>query len=104
MGMFLIIWDQLFGTFQPELSPQEYQPTRYGLTKPMEKTGPVDIIFHEWQAIGQDLHRKDIGLKEKWQYVFGPPGWSHDGSRLTSEQLRDTENIDSLDFARDPQF
>jgi sterol desaturase/sphingolipid hydroxylase (fatty acid hydroxylase superfamily) len=106
MGMFLIIWDQLFGTFQPELTAEEYQPRRYGLTKPMEKTGPVDLVFHEWQAIGKDLVREDIGWKEKWQYLFGPPGWSHDGSRLTSEQMRAAESgeSESLDYATDPQF
>ncbi len=92
MGMFLIIWDQLFGTFQPELSAEEYQPKKYGLTSPLVKTGPSDIIFHEWRAIGDDLSRTDIGWKEKWQYVFGPPGWSHDGSRLTSEQMRAVED------------
>jgi hypothetical protein len=54
--------------------------------------------------MGKDLARNDIGWKEKWQYVFGPPGWSHDGSRLTSDQLREAESIDSLDFATDPQF
>jgi len=55
--------------------------------------------------------RKDIGWKEKWQYVFGPPGWSHDGSRLTSQQMRQAELLDSLDYLRDssdftadPQF
>jgi hypothetical protein len=25
-------------------------------------------------------------------YLFGPPGWSHDGSRLTSEELRALED------------
>jgi sterol desaturase/sphingolipid hydroxylase (fatty acid hydroxylase superfamily) len=104
MGMFLIIWDQLFGTFQPELAASEYEPVRYGLTKSLDNPGPAGVVFHEWQAIGQDLVRKDIGWKEKWQYVFGPPGWSHDGSRLTSEQLRAAEDIDNLDFAREPQF
>jgi sterol desaturase/sphingolipid hydroxylase (fatty acid hydroxylase superfamily) len=104
MGMFLIIWDQLFGTFQPELPETEYEAVKYGLTKPLEDSGPVDIVFHEWQAIGKDLVRDDIGWKEKWQYVFGPPGWSHDGSRLTSDQLREAEATDSLDFATDPQF
>ena len=104
MGMFLIIWDQLFGTFQPELEPEAYQPTRYGLTKPMEKTGPADLVFHEWQAIGKDVARQDIGWKEKFNYVFGPPGWSHDGSRQTSEQMREAEALESLDFAPDPQF
>ena len=111
MGMFLIVWDQLFGTFQPELTAEEYQPIKYGLTKPAERTGAVDIVFHEWQAIGKDVKRRDIGWKEKWQYVFGPPGWSHDGSRLTSQQMRQAELLDSLDyladpsdFAADPQF
>src|SRR4029077_1642445 len=35
MGMFLIIWDQLFGTFQAELPDEDYQPKKYGLTKPL---------------------------------------------------------------------
>ena len=91
MGMFLIIWDKMFGTFQPELEEKEYQPVKYGLTKPLEKETPVSIIFHEWTSIRKDIGRKDIGWKEKWWYVFGPPGWSHDGSRMTSDELRQQE-------------
>lgn len=91
MGMFLIIWDKLFGTFQAELPEKEYQPIRYGLTKPLEKETPVTIVFHEWNSIRKDVQRKDIGWKEKWWYLFGPPGWSHDGSRLTSHQMRELE-------------
>lgn len=92
MGMFLIIWDKLFGSFQEEMPESDYQPIKYGLTKPLEKETPVTIVFHEWDAIWQDLARKDIGWREKWGYVFGPPGWSHDGSRQTSDELRDLEN------------
>jgi sterol desaturase/sphingolipid hydroxylase (fatty acid hydroxylase superfamily) len=91
MGMFLIIWDKLFKTFQPELPVDEYQPLKYGLTKPIEKETPVTIVLHEWTSICQDLRRNDIGWKEKFFYTFGPPGWSHDGSRLTSDQLRKLE-------------
>ena len=40
MGMFLIIWDQLFGTFQPELSEAEYQPRKYGLSTALTKNTP----------------------------------------------------------------
>ena len=36
--------------------------------------------------------RKFRIIKEKIFYLFGPPGWSHDGSRLTSEQLRMQED------------
>jgi sterol desaturase/sphingolipid hydroxylase (fatty acid hydroxylase superfamily) len=92
MGMFLIIWDKLFGTFQPELSEAEYQPVQYGLTKPIEKETAVTLIFHEWSSLWKDLTRKDIPWKIKLAYLFGPPGWSHDGSRMTSKQLRDLEN------------
>jgi len=95
MGMFLIIWDQLFGTFQPELPTEEYQERKYGLTKPLEDAGLFHTVFHEWDHIRKDLSRKDIGWKEKWQYLFGPPGWSHDGSRLTSEQMRQAEALAS---------
>ena len=37
MGMFLIVWDQLFGTFQPELADEEYQPKNTGSPKPCTK-------------------------------------------------------------------
>jgi sterol desaturase/sphingolipid hydroxylase (fatty acid hydroxylase superfamily) len=91
MGMFLIIWDKLFGTFQPELHEKEYEPIKYGLTKDIEKENPVTIVFHEWNGIWQDIARKDIGWREKFGYLFGPPGWSHDGSRETSRELRGRE-------------
>jgi sterol desaturase/sphingolipid hydroxylase (fatty acid hydroxylase superfamily) len=92
MGMFLIIWDKLFGTFQPELTDSEYQPKKYGLTKSLEKETPATVVFHEWNQMMQDLQQKNLTWKEKWRYVFGPPGWSHDGSRLTSEDLRQLES------------
>ncbi len=91
MGMFLIIWDKIFGTFQPELSAEKYQPIKYGLTKPLEKETAPHILFHEWQAMFRDCVRKDISWKDRWGYIFGPPGWSHDGSRKTSEELRAEE-------------
>jgi sterol desaturase/sphingolipid hydroxylase (fatty acid hydroxylase superfamily) len=91
MGMFLIVWDQLFGTFQPELPDEEYQQKKYGLTKPLDKSSPVHLVFHEWLEIRRDLGRRDISWREKWFYLFGPPGWSHDGSRQTSRQLQENE-------------
>ncbi len=96
LGMFLIIWDKLFGTFQPELPAAEYQPIKYGLTKPIEKETPVNLVFHEWVSMRKDLKKKGLSLKDRWYYLFGPPGWSHDGSRHTSGQLRKMENENKL--------
>ena len=92
MGMFLIFWDKLFGTFQQELPAAAYQPLQYGLTKPLEKENPGHVIFHEWRSIGQDLRKPGLKLRDRLGYLFGPPGWSHDGSRQTSEELRRIEN------------
>ena len=92
MGMFLIIWDKIFGTFQAELPAAHYQPLKYGLTKPLESETPTKVIFHEWNDIWKDLQRTDISWREKLGYLFGPPGWSHDGSRQTSEELREIES------------
>jgi sterol desaturase/sphingolipid hydroxylase (fatty acid hydroxylase superfamily) len=87
MGMFLIIWDQLFGTFQPELPDEAYQEKKYGLTKNIDNKSPVNLVFHEWKEIWNDIRHKDIGWKTRWYYLVGPPGWSHDGSKQTSRQL-----------------
>lgn len=85
MGMVLIIWDRLFGTFQTE---DETEPVRYGLTNNIGTHHPIKMVFHEWQTIIKDLSTIKAPLRTKLMYVFGPPGWSHDGSRKTSAQLR----------------
>lgn len=71
MGMFLIIWDRLFGTFEPES-----EPVVYGVTKPPEKNHPVHIITHEMENMWADV-RQAPNLRAKLLYIFGPPGWKH---------------------------
>ncbi len=88
MGMFLILWDKLFGTFQAELDEADYEPIRYGLTKNIEKPNPITIIFHEWNQIMNDVFMPNLTLTQRIKYLFGPPGYSHDGSRKTSEEMR----------------
>jgi sterol desaturase/sphingolipid hydroxylase (fatty acid hydroxylase superfamily) len=82
MGMIFIIWDRIFGTFE-----KEEEEVVYGLTSNIKSYNPITMVFHEWKAIFEDL-KKQTSLKNKFMYVFGPPGWSHDGSRKTSSQLR----------------
>lgn len=85
MGMCLIIWDKIFGTFQEEIKEE---PVKYGLTKPVENLHhPINIIFHEWKGIGKDLQKKTSFIN-KLKYIFMPPGWSHDGSSKTARQMR----------------
>lgn len=85
MGMVLIIWDRLFGTFQDEVAGE---PVKYGLTKQLENPHHLaKIIFHEWQNIGADLKKK-LPLSIKIKYLIKPPGWSHDGSTKTAKELR----------------
>lgn len=83
MGMVFIIWDRLFGTFAAE-----EEEVVYGLTKNIETYHPLKMVFHEWKNIYNDLTKKKAPLKAKLMYIFGPPGWSHDGSTKTSRQLR----------------
>lgn len=85
MGMILILWDKLFGTFQAEI---DGLPIQYGLYEKQINQNPVNVIFHEWIEIYKDI-RKAKGLKNKWLYITKPPGWSHDGSTMTSKELRD---------------
>jgi hypothetical protein len=85
MGMVLIIWDRLFGTFQKEIKSD---PVRYGLTTQLAHPYHLtNIVFHEWKNIFDDLHRK-IPLSLKIKYLIMPPGWSHDGRTKTARQLR----------------
>jgi sterol desaturase/sphingolipid hydroxylase (fatty acid hydroxylase superfamily) len=88
MGMVFIIWDKLFGTFVKE---DKNEPVIYGLTENIKTHHPLKMVFHEWINIYKDL-RKYSSIKAKLMYVLGPPGWSHDGSKKTSRQLRNELN------------
>jgi sterol desaturase/sphingolipid hydroxylase (fatty acid hydroxylase superfamily) len=80
----LIVWDRMFGTFQPEL---DEEPARYGIVKNLAGFNILRVAFHEWAAMGRDLIRSR-SLREVVGYVLGPPGWSPDGSRETSAMIR----------------
>jgi sterol desaturase/sphingolipid hydroxylase (fatty acid hydroxylase superfamily) len=81
----LIIWDRMFGTFVAE--DEAAEKPRYGLVHNLGDFNVLRAAFHEWRAIG-----RDVGGAKTWReragYVFGPPGWSADGSRATSADLK----------------
>jgi sterol desaturase/sphingolipid hydroxylase (fatty acid hydroxylase superfamily) len=84
MGMVLIIWDRIFGTFVEE---DINEPVKYGLTKNLDEQTPVNVVFHEWVQLFKDV-KNAPDWNTKFMYIFGPPGYSHDGSRQTSTQMK----------------
>ncbi len=80
MGMFLIIWDKLFGTFQPELNKEDYEEIKYGLTTQIKKTNAINIVFHDWFQMYKDSTQPGLTLKQRWLYIFGKPGYNHRSS------------------------
>jgi sterol desaturase/sphingolipid hydroxylase (fatty acid hydroxylase superfamily) len=68
-GGILIIWDRLFGSFEPE-----GERVRYGLTKDVNSFNPVRVAFHEYAAIAHDLRRCRT-WRERAGVVFRGPGW-----------------------------
>ncbi len=83
-GVF-IVWDKLFGTFVPEL---EDEKPDYGLVQNLGTFNPIRVAFHEWVGIFRDVTRRGLSLRERVLYAVAPPGWSHDGSRDTSEAIK----------------
>ena len=82
-GVF-IIWDRLFGTFEPETDAEEI---RYGIVRNLGTHNPLTICLHEWWGIIKDV-RSARSLRDALGYWLGPPGWSPDGSRDTSATLK----------------
>jgi sterol desaturase/sphingolipid hydroxylase (fatty acid hydroxylase superfamily) len=83
-GVF-IVWDKLFGSFTPE---DPAQPCRYGIVRNLGTFNVLRVAFHEWIAIAKDLAGART-WRERLMYVCGPPGWSPDGSRDTTDMLKD---------------
>ena len=81
-GVF-IVWDRLFGTFEGE---RDDDRPRYGLVKDLGSFSLIWAAFHEWVGIARDVWAAPWG--SKLGYLWRPPGWSHDGSRETSETIR----------------
>lgn len=81
----LIVWDRMFGTFVPEMD--EDRP-RYGIVKNIGTFNPLRIAFHEWIGMLKDAVQPGITFGDRLRYLFMPPGWSHDGSRKMSADLK----------------
>jgi sterol desaturase/sphingolipid hydroxylase (fatty acid hydroxylase superfamily) len=81
-GIF-IIWDKLFGTFEPEVE----KPV-YGLVKNIDTFNPVKVAFLEWFYLLKDTFTSKTNLINRIKYLFKPPGWKHDGTGILSSDMR----------------
>jgi sterol desaturase/sphingolipid hydroxylase (fatty acid hydroxylase superfamily) len=79
----LIIWDRMFGTFVPEEETPDY-----GLVHNLGTYNPIRVAFHEYVGIWRDVTQRGITWRDRWNYVAREPGWTHDGSRRTSVQIK----------------
>ncbi len=82
-GVF-IIWDKMFGSFVAE---RDDDRPHYGIVKQLGSFNLLWAAFHEWIGIAKDVWAAP-GLRAKIGYIVMPPGWSHDGSRDTSESIK----------------
>ena len=81
-GVF-IAWDKMFGSFEPE---RDDERIRYGIVKQLGSFNIAHAVFHEWVGIARDL--VTAPWHAKLNYLVREPGWSHDGSRETSDMIR----------------
>lgn len=67
-GGILILWDRLFGTFQPE-----EEAVRYGLTRNLNSYNLLTVAFHHWKSMLRDMWQAP-GLA-KLAVPLMPPDW-----------------------------
>ena len=70
-GSILIIWDRLFGTFEPE-----GERVVYGLTRNIKTFNPLRIAAHEHREMLSDVQHSR-GWRERLSYVVRGPGWAY---------------------------
>jgi len=82
-GSILIIWDKLFGTFEPE-----GERVVYGLTKNINTFNPLKIAGHEYAEMFRDIARSRT-WRDRLSFVVRGPGWA---GRRRAEQLSHTSD------------
>lgn len=83
----LIIWDKMFGTFEPE-----DEPVQYGITKPLKYQDPITVLFHGfWRFLIKLTTARSA--KELLFCFIMPPGWQ------TQVEITKHAELEGLPFA-----
>ncbi|MEM7187329.1 MAG: sterol desaturase family protein [Bacteroidota bacterium] len=68
----LIIWDRMFGTFEPEV-----EKVRYGISEPIHSTNPITVFLHGITRLFDKMKRVP-GFVNKLLVLIKPPDWMPD--------------------------
>ncbi|CAM4029891.1 sterol desaturase family protein [Janibacter anophelis] len=71
-GSILIVWDKLFGTFEPEV-----ERVRYGLTRNIDTFNLGAIATHEWRDIAADIATAPT-WSDRFGFLLRGPGWAYE--------------------------
>ncbi|MFS8180197.1 sterol desaturase family protein [Pseudovibrio denitrificans] len=85
-GGTLVIWDRMFGSWQPEVAEH---PCHYGTTTPLKTWNPVKANLQHWSM----LFRDSLHTESWWDKVrlwFKPTGWRPEDRRRVSNKLQKT--------------
>ena len=63
----MIIWDRIFGTFEPEK-----EPVKYGLVRNVNTFNPTKITFMGWNQIYKNV-KNASSSNQALYFLFGPP-------------------------------
>ena len=69
-GGVFIVWDRLFGTFEPERAP-----VVYGLTAPIDSVNPAVVMGHGFYRLGKAVASART-MRGRIGYVVGPPEYA----------------------------
>lgn len=85
-GGTLVIWDRMFGSWQPELADD---PCHYGTTTPLKTWNPVSANLQHWSMLFRDaLHTKR--WRDKVLLWVKPTGWRPKDRRKVRSPLQKT--------------
>jgi sterol desaturase/sphingolipid hydroxylase (fatty acid hydroxylase superfamily) len=83
-GGYLNIFDKIFGSW---IELDDQIDIEFGVVHAPDSHNPFVILTHEYRDIWNDVKRSKNPY-QAFMYMFGPPGWSPDGSTLTVRQLQ----------------
>lgn len=89
-GSILIIWDKLFGTFEPEV-----ERVRYGLTRNIDSFNLGTIATHEWRDIASDIATAPT-WSDRFGFLLRGPGWAYERREQLAPVAGEPESLDPV--------